>query len=342
MKKYKVNEEIVQFKRFCCQRENKNKFILFFIVSLIMGGIFWHNNNKINGKLIKDDKGKIIGIYKHEKKSATFPLTLEVSNGKEKIKEEIILSIKGNEEKGIKNGISSANAKSKYDVDSELKRVISDVRYYVEKQETSKIKLPKKHNGKYYLKWSRVSNNDLIKFFFIPFILFIILYFDFKKKDRDVIRNQKDSIVRNLPLFSDQLIIMFQCGLIFSDAFYRIVNSYEEDNKNDYFKNIIINIKKKYESGNRSLINIFYEDTSMLGHRSLSRLSNLIMNNQKKGVDMTFKLKENGELIREERKSNAIERGKLAESKLTLPLAMLLLVLIIVTAAPALLQVKGI
>ena len=67
----------------------------------------------------------------------------------------------------------------------------------------------------------------------------------------------------------------------------------------------------------------------------------VIVENQKKGVNLCEKLSRDGELIWEERKKKAIEKGKLAESKMSFPLAILLIVLIIVTALPAMLQVKG-
>ena len=68
----------------------------------------------------------------------------------------------------------------------------------------------------------------------------------------------------------------------------------------------------------------------------------MLTENQYRGIDLRSKLKSEGEFLWEQRKKIAEEKGKLAETKMTLPLAVLLAVLILITAAPAVLQVKGV
>ena len=53
---------------------------------------------------------------------------------------------------------------------------------------------------------------------------------------------------------------------------------------------------------------------------------------------MTEKLQAESEILWMNRKKNCEERGRLAETKLTLPLVIFLLVLIVITIAPALLE----
>lgn len=342
MKDY-IKRELNDFKRFCKNKDNQKKLLLFILVSAIMGIIFCINNNKTQGMYITDKDGNIVGIYNKDfSKDITFPLILEVKKGNKKIKKEILLNIKGEESNNSKKEKRMSNDKSKYDMEAELSRIASDVKYEIEKNHKKKLMLPKVYNKNYFLKWGRVRNKDLLKFFCIPLILFLILYFDIRRKKHDEIRERRDSIIKYLPGFCDQLLIMIQCGLIFPDAFNRIAEEYSKEENKNYFKELIMAIRDKSKLGNRGIGKIFYEESISIGNKSLSRLANLVMNNQKKGVDITYKLKEDIEVLRENRKQAAIEKGKLAESKLTMPLAMLLIVLIIVTAAPALLQVKGV
>lgn len=68
------------------------------------------------------------------------------------------------------------------------------------------------------------------------------------------------------------------------------------------------------------------------------RVANIICDNVSKGTGLTEKLQAESEILWMNRKKNCEERGRLAETKLTLPLVIFLLVLIVITIAPALLE----
>ena len=74
------------------------------------------------------------------------------------------------------------------------------------------------------------------------------------------------------------------------------------------------------------------------GIRELMRISNIINDNVNKGVELTDKLQAESELLWMNRKKSCEEKGRLAETKLTLPLMIFLMVLIMITVAPALLE----
>ena len=59
---------------------------------------------------------------------------------------------------------------------------------------------------------------------------------------------------------------------------------------------------------------------------------------QYKGVNLTEKLESESDILWTQRKKIAEEKGRIAETKLTFPLALLLLVLILITAAPAIME----
>lgn len=74
------------------------------------------------------------------------------------------------------------------------------------------------------------------------------------------------------------------------------------------------------------------------GIRELMRVSNIINDNINKGVELTDKLQAESEILWLNRKKSCEEKGRLAETKMTLPLMLFLMVLIIITVAPALLE----
>ena len=71
------------------------------------------------------------------------------------------------------------------------------------------------------------------------------------------------------------------------------------------------------------------------GVRELLRLSNIITDNMNKGTELVSKLEQESALMWHMSKKQVEERGRIAESKMTFPMAVMLLALILVTSAPA-------
>ena len=113
---------------------------------------------------------------------------------------------------------------------------------------------------------------------------------------------------------------------------------YEDSSSEDYFKNIIIEIKNQCENTSDNTINALVNKSKELRIRELSRLSGILENGQRKGIDLTSKLELESELLWSERKNHAEVKGRAAEVKLSFPLAILLIVLIVITAAPAMME----
>ena len=146
---------------------------------------------------------------------------------------------------------------------------------------------------------------------------------------------------RELPAFNDQLLLLLGSGLIFREAFRRIADGYRQKAGNSYFQSVIIGIEDETEQGVSDIVNVITRRAEEIGVSEFSRLAGVIQDNQLMGTDISDKLRNEGEILWDLRKRNAEERGRLAETKLTLPLAILLMVLVLVTAAPAMIQVQG-
>ena len=131
--------------------------------------------------------------------------------------------------------------------------------------------------------------------------------------------------------------------MIFPDAFRRIAEGYRVSEKSeDYFRQQISAICRTSAVENKSLVTVLSAYSERIGVREFTRVVNLIRENQYRGVDLTEGLESEAEILWNQRKKLAEERGKLAETRMTLPLALLLMVLILVTAAPAVLHVEGV
>ena len=157
-------------------------------------------------------------------------------------------------------------------------------------------------------------------------------------------KKRRQEVIRGLPAFTDQVLMLMDAGLVFPDAFARIAAAYEagtEKGEKDGFRRMISDIQRQARTENRHLIRVLRERASQEGIREFSRVTGILSDHLFRGTDVSGKLRSESRLLWESRKKMAEEQGKLAETKLTFPLAILLLVLIMITAAPAVLQTNG-
>ena len=154
-------------------------------------------------------------------------------------------------------------------------------------------------------------------------------------------RERTASIERELPAFNDQLVLLLGSGLILREAFRRIAEGYRVKKVRTYFEDRIVKIWEETENGVSDFVNVLTRTSDDIGVSEFSRIAGVIRDNQLRGFDISGKLAAESEILWDLRKKNAEERGRLAETKLTMPLAILLIVLVLVTAAPAIIQVQG-
>ncbi|MDY2959641.1 MAG: type II secretion system F family protein [Hornefia sp.] len=332
--KFDLNYELKRIKEFISTRENRINFLILLIITLVIIGVLLYKGLGLGNRYVVDKSGKLIGLSRESPDEfISYPVEIEAEGQGSKIKEVVNINLRGkNVQKEKKNDNEAEN-----ELSNKVKRVIDEIGRSGEKV----VILPRKIQGGISIKWARVRNYNAVILLFIPFIIMMVVYFDKRKKEIDSIIKKNEIILKSLPGFNDQLIMLLNCGLIFNDAFYTLVRSYLRKKEKDYFTKLILEIGENAYDSNRSLTHILQRKSTEIKNRWFSRMVSVIVDNQKKGVDLCEKLNRDGELIWEERKKKAIEKGKLAESKMSFPLAILLIVLIMVTALPAMLQVKG-
>ena len=161
-----------------------------------------------------------------------------------------------------------------------------------------------------------------------------------QKREKEKVERKRirDGILRELPAFSGQLLLLLNSGMIFSDAFARIEDGYRKGRRQSPFAQEVIWIRRQAEETGKSLVAVMQTRAASLRLREFSRIAAMISDSQYKGVDLSDKLESERLLLWEQRKKLAEAKGKAAETKLAFPLALLLLVLILITAAPAILQ----
>ena len=222
-------------------------------------------------------------------------------------------------------------------------------------QSARRVSLPNHLRTGERITWTseRKANTAVIAF---GMMLLAVLIYVRRLDPLEKIRlQQQDSVRRQLPEFINRLVLLLGAGLVLSSAFETIVeenittekqhvNERQSDNRQeDYFYQCMSDIYNRIKETNGSLAKEFraFARSGLglgEGDRELMRISNIISDNISKGVELADKLQSESEMLWLSRKRSSEERGRLAETKLTLPLTVFLLVLVVVTVSPALLE----
>ncbi len=226
-------------------------------------------------------------------------------------------------------------------------RLVNRIEKYAEAGYSEHINLPAELGNGIKVRWFNGKESNLV--FLLVLFLFAVLIVYFKRYDQinKEIKEAEDSIIKDLPEFINKLVLLLNAGLVVSAAFSKITMDYEafyhtekpgKQRKRRFLYEELLEIQKRVNQSNTSLIKELKEFSQRCGVREMVRLAVVISENWNKGSMLAEKLEGEGELLWISRKKRAEEQGKLAETKLTFPLMILLLVLIMVTVAPALME----
>ncbi len=313
---------------FYSHRKNKKVLILIFAVAV---AIFILRIGFGNSKstIYKNKMGNVVAVTINDLQGVRLNLKGE-KDGKSVKKEAVIKYVPKKKE-----ALLTDNKERNID----LERQINKVLYDVEKSESRKQTLPQRLDDGTVLHWEMQGKSLFpMEIFIIPLAaLFIYMNNKEKLKKRRVML--KESMEIGLPTFNHQIVLLLNAGLIFTDVIEKIEYGYRlESPKENTFKYIVCNLKEKSIELNLNYIDLLADYSKSIGSRDFSRVVGIIKDNQYKGVDLKEKLQNESNMLWSKRIKLAEKKGKLAETKLSFPLAILLLVLILVTAAPAILK----
>lgn len=271
-------------------------------------------------------------------------LRAEVSDGDKVIEKKIDLTMdpyekESSEEKQDDGDGEAAGKRNREAVEMELRGIASELN---SDKAVKKVKLPDSLASGERISWEveDKSGSNGIAIMAVTVLTAFCIYkkrFSVLEQQR---RLQRESVMRQLPEFVNRLVLLLNAGLVLTSAFEKSVEeSFVEDSKgDDYFYGKLREIYVLCTTTNASMHVEFRKMAKESGIRELMRVSNIISDNIRKGVELTGKLQAESELLWISRKKSCEEKGRLAETKLTLPLMIFLMVLIIITVAPALME----
>ncbi len=152
-------------------------------------------------------------------------------------------------------------------------------------------------------------------------------------------KNAQDSILLELPAFINKNILLLNGGLVLTDAFERIVTEHQKNGESgNYFYERLNEIYVNAKETNIPVEVQLSDFARNSGIREFIRVAAVIEDNICKGTSLTESLESESAYLWFSRKKKAEELGRLAETKMTFPLVILLVILIIITIAPAMLE----
>ena len=163
----------------------------------------------------------------------------------------------------------------------------------------------------------------------------------FKPDAKKLIEKQKEEIVMGLPAFINQLLLLMDSGLILRDAFKKIAFEYAAlpEKDRDHFTEKVAEIAADADKTGMDVINGFYYFACGANVKELTKTANFLYENKNRGTELWESLSGLAEDLWDERKRLCMERIKKSELKMSFPLGIMLISLILMTSAPALMQI---
>lgn len=205
-----------------------------------------------------------------------------------------------------------------------------------------KVSLPAKLETGEKIHWEieKASRSNSILILIMMVLISVIMYRERFSSLKKIEAANRASVSRQLPGFINRLVLLIEAGMVVNSAFEKAVEESigDSNTSDDYFYSNLKGIYTAMKTANGSMSKGLKDFARNSGVQELMRVSNIIEDNVNKGTELTGKLRSESDMLWMDRKKKCEEMGRLAETKLTLPLMLFLIVLIVITVAPALLE----
>jgi len=294
-------------------------------------------NPDSQGSYLYDANGNVIGIQRESMDVAEeYSLVLSVPDGDEMDSRSVKITTKAQGRTDSKD--SDTEEDQEVAREAEIQGIISDI----ESTKSKKITLPTRLSDGSELTWSVEKKGGSTWLLIIAFYVLLIILVVKSSIDRsqDEGKKNRKEIMKSLPRFTNQLLLMMNAGMILNDAFEKICQSYllMDEDKKGFFERSVIQIHERNMDSRTSTALLISEFAAENAVKELMRISTILTENEKRGSDIIDNLNRESIYLWDERKIVARESGKLIDTKMSYPLGILLILLIVITMAPALLS----
>jgi hypothetical protein len=239
-------------------------------------------------------------------------------------------------EKGKKETASEEKMSAEEAIDYEIRTLIDS---FNKDSSLRQIILPDKLESGEKITWKKDLQINTLAILICMLMLISVIYLKRFEPLQKLQKEREVSVLSSLPEFINRLVLLLNAGMVLNSAFEKTIEeSRVFEAKNDYFSEKMEEMYLLVKNANGSMHQELRSFAKESGVKELMRISNIVSDNINKGVELAQKLQNENELLWIARKKSCEERGKLAETKLTLPLVIFLAVLIVVVVSPALIE----
>jgi hypothetical protein len=207
-----------------------------------------------------------------------------------------------------------------------------------ESNKGSSLVLPEKTPEGVDLEWSKQDDMGILTQVVIIIFIGLMIYLNRFNRPNKVLQEVRESIVRDFPDFINKLVLLLNAGMVVTTAFSKISEDYRsriDKNDNKYLYEQFCHMDDNIKSANSGFLTELNDIAQRSGVRDVMRFNTIIADNIDKGSTLVDKLQNESRMLWTGRIKMAEEKGRIAETKLTFPMVLQLLVLIIITIAPA-------
>jgi len=165
-------------------------------------------------------------------------------------------------------------------------------------------------------------------------IICMIIAYKYSEKLTDTSFEQ--TVESSLPEFLNRISLLLNAGMVVDAVFEKI--GCEGENAENKLIRDFSKVYKEAVRSNDSVTKVFRQYAVAQGNREIIRIAGIFVDNMGKGTMISEKIEAQSEMLWHISKKSVEERGKLAETKLSFPMGLMLLVVIVITTAPALMN----
>lgn len=333
------NENMV----FSMKFQNLKRYIFVIITLIILLTLVLSSNVFDNKSIISidEDGHKYIERPTYDQGNISAKLIVSGDVKGDTVKKLVTLNIKPEGSNSIEEGPVEATTTNNVDAKEVIISKISSMIYSINKSDDSKaVYLPQEIEGLSNVTWSNDENNFMLLIAFAGSAMLLCVFLKRYDQIKTLKSRCNESIEEELPNFLNKIVLLMNAGLVLSAAFEKIVDDYNSYiySENSYFYSQLMDISIKVAETNASTVEELKRFAERSKNREFMRVTNVISDNIHKGTELVNVLQVESGFLWFQRKKRAEEKGRIAETKLTLPLALQLLVLIMITLAPAIIE----
>lgn len=210
-----------------------------------------------------------------------------------------------------------------------------------EESSGSVLVLPEKDENGVKFQWKSTSSFHSGLYFLVALVGCLMIYSN--EKQRKIRRQEeiKSQVEMQLPDFMNKIVMLLSAGLVLTDAFDRVAKDYltyrRQGNRKVLYEEFSSALRKAKES-NGSFAEAMVKLAQRMEVKELTRFAVVVSNNLEKGNELADKLEMESNLLWRERKTKIEKLGRMADTKMTFPMMITLLSLVVITVVPAILE----